>query len=246
MNKKLIFLFLFAISLSFVSAGFFESFGKTQLCIMLNLSNDDCDNFWCQEIVECDYNSSLHACICTQIINQTIIVNNTNITSVDYYNKSEIDKLLNETKEGINLTNFNNSGVIENKTVKEYVDDKIKRVITNTDDKIDDALYGKKDSDFNPLWIVVGFLALIILGSFVLKGKNINFGGTKEEEIKPTEKPRNASRKIQTRKDLEKDDEIIKLKEELKKISEGKEESKKVEKDENTEEDDEDDEDEED
>ena len=73
----IILLLIFAIRL--VSAGW--PLGKEATCIMLNASDiEDCDRIWCN-VIDCNYNITLSACVCysinNTIINNTIIINET-------------------------------------------------------------------------------------------------------------------------------------------------------------------------
>lgn len=113
-SKKLTIIFLTVISIvfifSFVSSAQWP-LGKQTTCNLFNMSGEQCDSYWCTQVIECNYNISLSACICNKIENYTVVVNNTvlinntlnasdlNITYVNNYSKSEIiDQVINNTK----------------------------------------------------------------------------------------------------------------------------------------------------
>jgi len=173
-------LFLLLGNLSFVSSGsFFESLGKTQACSMLNISSNVCDSFWCEEVIRCDYNTTKEACICTIIINNTIIQNVTNytISEAEYYNKTQVDALM----EGFNLTIkdaiVKAGGMVGNQTVEEYLKNTKKEIIESTDSKIRDTINlgsGSSNSSngVEPIWIFAIIILVAVFGYFFIQGQN--------------------------------------------------------------------------
>lgn len=86
---------------------------KDATCNLFNLTGTSCDAYWCDEIIECNYNTSLTACICTQQNTTTIVVyqngtsNETNSTtpqlntSVDPDLKNYTDSQIRELRDSI-------------------------------------------------------------------------------------------------------------------------------------------------
>lgn len=135
-SKIIILLFSTLIFLALVQAVEWPM-NKDQTCMFFNVSGTDCDSRWCNIIstdsMPCSYNTSLSSCLCTQTINNTLIINvsvqNTssgNLTG--FYNKSEIDTLI------LNLTNllFNQSALD-----RQYFENTSRDLRNNLLDKVD-------------------------------------------------------------------------------------------------------------
>jgi hypothetical protein len=90
---------------------------KPVTCSVLNLTTDACDIFWCNSVIGCEYNLTLSACICREIINETMFNCTANstisyaINNTDYYNKTEIGVIIsgNITEAKSNMSSYADS-----------------------------------------------------------------------------------------------------------------------------------------
>jgi hypothetical protein len=66
---------------------------KTTTCAFFNYTGTPCEQFWCNSILECNYSITKSACICSEMINNTIIVYtniSANSTNETYFNFSNV------------------------------------------------------------------------------------------------------------------------------------------------------------
>lgn len=170
---------------------------KWSFCAMLNKTGLLCDEWWEDNS---EYPESL-----------------TNNASLEhYYNKSEVDKICNGTNmtyylSGQNVTDVNRS----------YVDDKFLSLRNQLESDIDDLKYDRRyiddvspsTRDIDPIWLVVGIAGI---GAFMW------WTNKSKQEVTPVQRGEAPTfhRKIQSRPDLEKEEEIRKLKEREKELLE--------------------------
>jgi len=208
MNKKLFFIFLFSFLLiGNISASWVIP--KSTTCNMLNVTGSSCDSVWCS-VIDCTYNSTLEACICEKIIDT--------FNSSIYYNKSQIESIIEEKIED-ELEIYNESILSKQIDIsfvnQSYVNEKFLDLKSDIDNLKRDTIYlnPKNSEEFNPIWILI---ILIVVGGglfFIFKFiPNLN------QEITPIQRgvAQSSYRKIQSKNDMSKDEEIEKLKRNLK------------------------------
>jgi hypothetical protein len=159
---------------------------KYPTCSMLNFTENDCDEAWCN-IINCNYNSTLEACVCSESASVNI-----SISGKYYYNKTEIEKMLKDMNITINNTLKTSQGdvklnassielileavnkVLENRT--DELTESNRRLLTEEEimDVIEDVVFrSNREENTNSsltnteiLLIVVGLFVLVILGYF--------------------------------------------------------------------------------
>jgi hypothetical protein len=201
---------------------------KATTCNFLNVSGSSCDSIWCS-IINCEYNSTLEACICDNGIKYIDSINVTNLS--DFYNKTQIDAILNTINLSIsnisgNLS-LNNAEFLVNKT---YVDNQIISSKNSVLDYIDKRTGTTSDNSSNSSFFSSdGFYFLIIgvvlIGGYLLYTKKGDGGS--QSAYGRGEAP-TSYRKIQSNFDLQKDDKIKELEEKLKETERNKAEKSSV------------------
>jgi len=190
---------------------------KDVTCEMLNISGGLCDNLWC-EIIDCEYDSTLEACMCDKIINKTVECDIEEYLDEDEFEERVeeiILKMVNESIEDFNEGyDFDESDV--NKT---YLDNRFKEFLTSTDSKLEDIKddvrginYRPYDSngDINPTYIII---AVLLIGGILLF-----MNQTKQKGSNPITQgeAQTVHRKIQTSQEISKEGQIEELKKQLK------------------------------
>lgn len=131
---------------------------KSKTCEILNLTGESCDEFWCDTVVECNYNNSMSACICIEIINETIYVNVT----------------MNETNYIMNTTHllwlfYNKTEIEEIYSNKTYTDEKLAELRNSMADRIDNITlpqqnpynYSYKEQEPTPYWFIIAIVMIV-------------------------------------------------------------------------------------
>lgn len=217
MNKTKIFLLigLVIFSSALISASFLESLGKENVCTMLNISEETCNSLWCEEVVGCNYSIEKESCICQEYVFINVTTE-TEINNSQFYNKTEVDKILAEFNISFNAVNLTETnGTIGNQTFKEYVDERFKTLLSSTDEKIDELKWDFFENDksgIDPVFIILGVVVLVIIGFAFFKKKNEN-----PEEQLPFSKgnARPIHKKIQSSREMERHEEIEDLKKQI-------------------------------
>lgn len=183
-------------------------FGKAKFCEVGNLTGIECERYWCN-FNDANYSDSRELCLL--VINETIILNETNQTihnyteiSLDgYYNRTDIDMLITD-----NMTNI--SKTFDNKLMdlRDSLSDRVQNIVNGTQ-RIASNIYSQyyptdEGSKWHPAWIVaivviivggIGFLAYQEINRKRYKNPNplkSNFVDTKMKFRSAEKKPRNA------------------------------------------------------
>ncbi len=151
----------FILGLAVVSAEW--PLDKTATCSLLNQTGAVCDATWCG-IIDCSYNASKSACICTQIVyvNQTLNVTpNTTITaSLDlsaFYNKSEVNNLIENTSSQLRGESLNQTVQLRDSLANRLDNESIR--LNQRVDGLDKSQ--ATQSSFQP-WMIVAVVAVVM------------------------------------------------------------------------------------
>lgn len=113
--------------------------GKTTTCNMLNATTyEECDILWC-EIIDCSYNYSNMACSCPY--GGSIVINNQTINQTGFYNKTEIDALLNSLNTSIKNYTINNT----DNDWRNHTDTSIMALRDSLSDRLDEEIQDLRD-----------------------------------------------------------------------------------------------------
>lgn len=135
--------------------------GKSQTCGLFNITGENCDRYWCEEIL--DYSWYANDSVCVMVINNTIIVNNTiNLTNYTS-NATFYFGDCNETcivEKAYNMSKNYTDVIVENRTI--FLRDLI--ISRNGNDSYSNTYYSGNSSEPTELnWYVIGFIVFSIV-----------------------------------------------------------------------------------
>lgn len=188
---------------------------KTTTCNMMNLTGSECDMVWCN-VIDCTYNSSLEACVCITEINT--------FNESEYWNKTQVEEQLrievDNQLEAYNESIFNNSRtIIINNTLTNNTnfDEKLLQLRTDLEGDIRDLNYNTKSSgigDLNITWIL---LFIVVVFGFIAFKDKIKIGVGEQSKASQGNAP-SFQRKIQSTKEMGKDEQIKEQGEQINKL----------------------------
>lgn len=207
MKNKIFVLFLLGIfCLSFINAGWIIP--KYTTCQFMNVTGTDCDELWCN-INDYKYNSTLEVCV---VENSAVDVE-CNMTG--FYNKSEVDNLLNNS---LNIT------IENNESWKSYVDNITIQLRDSLVDRIENEtrLWKTRTSSTQtsePNYYFFGFLAILVVGL-------IGFLSVSKKFISPkTQKQTSFKRQINNPSEFKGEEKPEEEKPKVEKVEKGNDES---------------------